>query len=145
MARPSPGDPETGDLAGAWARWRQDRPPAQNLHLDTAAAGRASAATLRAAAAHAEREAAVGAYVAQAEAEILERIERRSGRLRDVMNVKMLNARHDVQGLAMSPVFTEFPAHVNALRFEVDQLSLSAEHAVNAGLRRSSERLRSPA
>jgi hercynylcysteine S-oxide lyase len=69
MACPGPGGSETGDPAGPWLRWRQDRPPAQNLHLDTAAAGRVSAVTLRAAAAHAEREAAVGAYVAQAEAE----------------------------------------------------------------------------
>lgn len=38
------------------------------LHLDSAAAGRSSGATLAAAAAHAEREAVRGAYVAQAEA-----------------------------------------------------------------------------
>jgi pyridoxal 5-phosphate dependent beta-lyase len=40
----------------------------QNLHLDTAAAGRCSSATLQAAAVHAEREASAGAYVAQQEA-----------------------------------------------------------------------------
>jgi hercynylcysteine S-oxide lyase len=51
-----------------WDWWRERRPPAQRVHLDTAAAGRSSAATLRATAAHAEREATVGAYVAQAEA-----------------------------------------------------------------------------
>jgi hercynylcysteine S-oxide lyase len=51
-----------------WGWWRERRPPAQRLHLDTAAAGRSSLATLRATAAHAEREATVGAYVAQAEA-----------------------------------------------------------------------------
>lgn len=56
-------------LAGLWRHWRQERPPAVNLHLDSAAAGRCSAATLRAAAAYAEREAAAGAYVAEAEAE----------------------------------------------------------------------------
>jgi pyridoxal 5-phosphate dependent beta-lyase len=53
-------------VGGPWRRWREDRAAAQNVHLDTAAAGRSSAATLRAAAAHAEREAAAGAYVAQA-------------------------------------------------------------------------------
>ena len=42
--------------------------PAQRIHLDSAAAGRSSVATLAATAAHAEREAAVGAYVAAAEA-----------------------------------------------------------------------------
>lgn len=51
-----------------WRRWREQRPPAQRIHVDTAAAGRSSTAVLRAMAAHTEREAAVGAYVAEAEA-----------------------------------------------------------------------------
>jgi pyridoxal 5-phosphate dependent beta-lyase len=51
-----------------WAWWRERRLPAEVLHLDTAAAGRSSAATLAATAAHAEREVIRGAYVAQAEA-----------------------------------------------------------------------------
>jgi hercynylcysteine S-oxide lyase len=51
-----------------WGWWRERRPPAERVHLDSAAAGRSSTATLRATAAHAEREAQVGAYVAQAEA-----------------------------------------------------------------------------
>jgi hercynylcysteine S-oxide lyase len=38
------------------------------IHLDSAACGRASAGTLRAVAAHAERESRIGGYVAQAEA-----------------------------------------------------------------------------
>jgi pyridoxal 5-phosphate dependent beta-lyase len=60
--------PDTADrLAEPWRRWHRQRPPAQVLHLDSAAAGRSSTATLRAAAAHAEREAEVGAYVAEAE------------------------------------------------------------------------------
>jgi hercynylcysteine S-oxide lyase len=50
--------------------------------LDTAAAGRSSVATLRAAAAHAEREATLGAYVAQAEARpVLEQGREALGRL----------------------------------------------------------------
>jgi hercynylcysteine S-oxide lyase len=62
--------PDTaGSLAEPWRRWHRQRHPAQLLHLDSAAAGRCSAATLRAAAEHAEREAAVGAYVAEAEAQ----------------------------------------------------------------------------
>jgi pyridoxal 5-phosphate dependent beta-lyase len=52
-----------------WGWWRDRRPPAARLHLDTAAAGRSSLATLAAVAAHAEREAATGGYVAAAEAE----------------------------------------------------------------------------
>ena len=56
-------------LEEPWRAWRESRPATTILHFDTAAAGRSSIATLRAAAAHAERESVVGAYVAQAEAE----------------------------------------------------------------------------
>ena len=57
------------DQAGAdWHWWRERRLPAEVTHLDSAAAGRSSRATLAATAAHAEREATVGAYVAMAEA-----------------------------------------------------------------------------
>ena len=52
-----------------WRWWRERRLPAQRIHLDSAAAGRSSRATLAATAAHAEREAVTGAYVAAAEAE----------------------------------------------------------------------------
>jgi hercynylcysteine S-oxide lyase len=51
-----------------WQWWRERRLPAELLHLDSAAAGRSSVATLRATAAHAEREAVLGGYPAQAEA-----------------------------------------------------------------------------
>ena len=60
-------DPAAAD----WGWWRERRLPAGPLHLDTAAAGRSSLATLAATAAHAEREATTGAYVAQEEAEPL--------------------------------------------------------------------------
>jgi len=51
-----------------WRHWRDQRLPTDYLHLDSAAAGRSSAETLRATSAHAEREAIMGTYVAQAEA-----------------------------------------------------------------------------
>jgi hypothetical protein len=60
-------DPDASD----WRWWRERRLPAGPVHLDTAAAGRSSVATLAATAAHAEREATIGAYVAQEEAEPL--------------------------------------------------------------------------
>jgi pyridoxal 5-phosphate dependent beta-lyase len=60
--------PAAETLAEPWLSWRRQRHPAQLLHLDTAAAGRCSSATLRATAEHAAREAARGAYVAEAEA-----------------------------------------------------------------------------
>ncbi len=52
-----------------WRWWRERRLPAERIYLDSAAAGRSSRATLAATAAHAEREATVGAYIAMAEAE----------------------------------------------------------------------------
>jgi pyridoxal 5-phosphate dependent beta-lyase len=58
----------TDAAASDWGWWRERRPAAEILHLDTAAAGRSSLATLGATAAHAEREAVTGAYVAAAEA-----------------------------------------------------------------------------
>ena len=51
-----------------WGWWRERRLPAELVHLDSAAAGRSSTATLAATATHAEREVIRGAYVAQAEA-----------------------------------------------------------------------------
>ena len=61
---------DRGAVTGSdWGWWRDRRPPAVRLHLDSAAAGRSSRAILAAAAAHAEREAETGGYVAAAEAE----------------------------------------------------------------------------
>ena len=48
-----------------WARWAAERPPSDLLHLDSAAVGRSSLATLEAVAAHARLEAEAGGYVAQ--------------------------------------------------------------------------------
>lgn len=52
---------------GSWRLFTDNRPDTSHVHLDSAAAGRSSTATLKAVAAHAEREAAIGAYVAAAE------------------------------------------------------------------------------
>jgi len=51
-----------------WRMFTAARPATTFAHLDSAAAGRSSVETLRAVAAHAEREAVAGAYVAAAEA-----------------------------------------------------------------------------
>ena len=51
-----------------WNWWRERRVPAELSYFDTAAVGRASRATLAAMAAYAGREAAIGGYVAAAEA-----------------------------------------------------------------------------
>jgi|SRR5579875_2079627 len=59
----------TGTLDEPWRGWHEQRLPAQVIHLDTAAAGRCSAATLRAMAEHAAAEAISGAYVVEAAAQ----------------------------------------------------------------------------
>ena len=49
----------------AWEDWAAARPESSLLHLDSAAVGRSSRATLEAVAAHARLEAEIGGYVAQ--------------------------------------------------------------------------------
>jgi hercynylcysteine S-oxide lyase len=68
-----------------WTSWTARRPPAAVLHLDSAAAGRQSLATLEATARHARSEAELGAYVAQEQArEVGERLR---GRLAGLFGV----------------------------------------------------------
>jgi selenocysteine lyase/cysteine desulfurase len=52
-----------------WAAWRAARPPTRLVHLDSAAVGRSSQATLDAVAEHARLEAEIGGYVAEEHAE----------------------------------------------------------------------------
>ncbi len=61
----------------AWSGWAASRPETDTLHLDSAAVGRSSTATLDAVAAHARLEAEVGGYVAE------DRVQDRLGALRD--------------------------------------------------------------
>ena len=53
------------ELPEPWASWAAARPPARHLHLDTAAAGRSSAAVIDAVRQHLLAEASLGAYVAE--------------------------------------------------------------------------------
>jgi pyridoxal 5-phosphate dependent beta-lyase len=55
-------------LDASWRTWSARRPSFAGVHLDSAAAGRASTEVLRAVAEHGRRESEVGAYVAEAEA-----------------------------------------------------------------------------
>lgn len=52
-------------MSDTWADWAAARPASETLHLDSAAVGRQSLATLEAVAAHARLEAEVGGYVAE--------------------------------------------------------------------------------
>lgn len=62
-------DAKTSSPNGSWLPFTHQRPATSYVHLDTAAAGRNSRATLDKVAAHAELEATTGAYVAAAAAE----------------------------------------------------------------------------
>jgi exodeoxyribonuclease VII large subunit len=84
---------------------------------------------------------AAAEIVARAEQEIVEHLSRRTSDLMQMMNYKLLQAQTDLQSLALSPVFTEFPARVRDLRHLVDGLILNAENAVDTELQRQSERL----
>jgi exodeoxyribonuclease VII large subunit len=84
---------------------------------------------------------AAAEIVARAEQEIVEHLSRRTSDLMQFVSYKMLQAQTDLQSLAMSPVFVEFPARVRDLRHLVDGLILNAENAVDAELQRQSERL----
>ena len=53
----------------SWAAWAAARPSTDLLHLDSAAVGRSSRATLEAVAEHAQREAELGGYVAEERAQ----------------------------------------------------------------------------
>jgi hypothetical protein len=58
------------DAGVSVSAWVEDRVPTEVLHLDPAGAGRVSRAVLAAQTAHLEREAAVGPYVAEGEADL---------------------------------------------------------------------------
>lgn len=65
---PEPADRRNAVTCDCRAAGQGQRLPAQLVQLDTAAAERCSVGTLRAVAAHAEREATAGAYVTEVEA-----------------------------------------------------------------------------
>ena len=84
---------------------------------------------------------AAAELVAQAETELCERIDRRFGKLKDLMSMRMLNLRNDVQELSSATVFADFPARVAGLRFRVDQAEFNAKIAKDAKIRRVIEKL----
>ncbi len=84
---------------------------------------------------------AAAEIVAMAEQEIVEHLTRRTNDLNQFISYKLLQAQTDLQSLAMSPVFTEFPARIRDLRHRVEGLLLNAENAVDTGVRRQAERL----
>lgn len=86
---------------------------------------------------------AAAEIVATAEQEILEHLNRRTNDLSQLISYQMLQAETDLQSLALSPVFTEFPAKVREMRHRIDGLVLKSENAVETRRQRHSERLNS--
>ena len=84
---------------------------------------------------------AAAEIVARAEQEIIEHLTRRTNDLTQLINYQMLQAQTDLQSLALSPVFAEFPARVRELRHRVDGLVLNASDAVDTERQRHSEKL----
>ncbi len=84
---------------------------------------------------------AAAEIVARAEQEIVEHLSRRTSDLAQLISYKLLQAQTDLQSLALSPVFVEFPAKVREMRHLVDGLALNAENAIDAEVQRQSERL----
>ena len=84
---------------------------------------------------------AAAEIVARAEQEIVEHLTRRTNDLTQLINYKILQAQTDLQSLALSPVFAEFPARIRDLGHLLDGLVSNAENAVDAGLRQHVSRL----
>lgn len=85
---------------------------------------------------------AAAEIVAASEAEVLRRLQTLTSDLSRSMSYGLLAARSELQSLAMSPVFAEFPSRIRELSARVDRAEASAKDAKDAKVRRLSERLR---
>jgi exodeoxyribonuclease VII large subunit len=85
---------------------------------------------------------AAAEIVAKAEAEVIDHLRRSTSELYRSMNMLMLTARTDVQGLSMSPVFSEFPPRLRDLRHRIDLLAAASEDGVRGAIGKCLERLR---
>jgi exodeoxyribonuclease VII large subunit len=65
---------------------------------------------------------AAGEIVARAEQDVIEYLASRTNDLGQLIDYKLLQAQTELQSLAMSPVFAEFPAKVRELRYRIDGL-----------------------
>jgi exodeoxyribonuclease VII large subunit len=85
---------------------------------------------------------AAAEIVAKAESEITDQLRRRSSELIQNISFRMLQARTDLQSLAMAPVFSEFPAAVRERRHQVDLLLQSSQGSLRNVIRTRADRLR---
>jgi exodeoxyribonuclease VII large subunit len=84
---------------------------------------------------------AAAEIVARAEGEVLEFIQRSSNELMRSMNMRFLTSKAQIQALAMSPVFSEFPQEIRELGYRVEELLGTAEDAVDSQIFKGSESL----
>jgi len=84
---------------------------------------------------------AAAEIVAQREDEIEAYIEGRTDDLVQIMNFKMLQARTDLQELALSPVFAEFPGMVKDLRYQLEDSTTRMQDVLTEKLGDSRTRL----
>jgi exodeoxyribonuclease VII large subunit len=73
---------------------------------------------------------AAAEIVAQREEDILGHLQRRTNDLSQLMSFKLLESQNELQSLAMSPVFVEFPNQVRELRTLVEDLRGRSSSAV---------------
>ena len=79
--------------------------------------------------------------VAQREDDLEAYIHGRTQDLAQIINYKMLQARSDLQELALAPVFAEFPGRIRDWRYRLDDSSEQMREAFEAKLKFSAERL----
>jgi exodeoxyribonuclease VII large subunit len=85
---------------------------------------------------------AAAEVVAKAESEIVDQLRRRSTELVQGISFRMLQAKTDLQSLAMAPVFSEFPGAIREIRYRVEVLDQNAQDALRNGVEALADRLR---
>lgn len=85
---------------------------------------------------------AAAEIVAKAESEIADQLRQRSNELVQNISFRMLQARTELQSLAMAPVFSEFPATIRDSKYRVDSLVQDSQHVLRNIVRARAEKLR---
>jgi exodeoxyribonuclease VII large subunit len=84
---------------------------------------------------------AAAEMVAQREDDLEAYIHGRTQDLTQIINYKLLQARSDLQELALAPVFAEFPGRIRDWRYRLDDSSEQMREAFEAKLKSSTDRL----
>ncbi len=85
---------------------------------------------------------AAAEIVAKAESEITDQLRRRSNELIQNISFRLLQARTDLQSLAMAPVFSEFPATIRDNKYRIDSLVQDSHSALFTTVKTHADRLR---